>query len=340
MANADRNPFKGPVSKWFGQLLNDIPREKAAFGGVPSLSQMSKWYNRPGIDLAKSWWANLTPEERLIEFAGILTPSAKGVKAVKPLQRSLFPIGMKIKKALQPYVNIITRKQPEDIIDLVPIRKGEALAPTTGFGKKGGIGPRKSEAIGAPFADPNQEFVTAEHFWYPKKHKFKKGMHPETKKITEINKAVEEFLSPYRSAPPTELQIKYPHKLDPVRHLGEPTQEFFEIYGGKSLKPKTERLNFKQWLLEQQSIQKKARQRGDLGGGITGFISDPGKRLAKRMKNVRYEGIQEGFPDEGIPNIHLFTALKGPAKGATFGIEKLDADELAKTLAEKMQEFK
>ncbi len=77
-------------------------KPKAPFGGVPSISQMPRTQERSGLDVARSYWANLSQEEKLMEFVDLLAPGpaklGAGVKAVLGAAKGVPLVGAILRK--------------------------------------------------------------------------------------------------------------------------------------------------------------------------------------------------------------------------------------------------
>ncbi len=84
--------------------------------------------------------------------------------------------------------------------------------------------------------------------------------------------------------------------------------------------------------------------RGQLPGEMRMFLEEAsevtGESIAKKIGGIRYEGVMEGLPEAGIPNVYQFTALKGPSKGGTFSAGSLDLEDVKKALGKQEETWR
>ena len=325
----------------FNKTLEDAA-SKGLYGGEPSLSQMPRWSERPGLNLLRSYWANLANDEKLMELVDILMPGPSKVAApaakvggglLKSLSTLPFFAGM-VKKNFR--LLDILESGHKNIRSLYRQMNKQSWAKQDVARIEAAIAKAKDASWIPPINKagyPRQPGVRSYYSDLPQ------GTSPEpvTKTPIRIKPGVWEEHKirpkPSGTAKIVESFLENFPQIEPKLGSGGVKAPYFG--------PEKKRVPFDQWLKKERMQIKKKRAAGDLGGLHikTKTPEAIGRKLAEQLKTVRFEGIQQGLIDAGIPDMALFTALKGPAKGTTFSVEKLTMEALRKKLQQKAKAF-
>ncbi len=373
-------------------------KPKAPFGGVPSISQMPRTQERSGLDVVRSYWANLSQEEKLMEFVDLLAPGpaklGAGVKGVLGAAKGVPLVGAILRKDALKQLG----RQFRYWVGRTKIERGivEAEAAVHGFPnilptvdpskkmiKELMQGVQKIPQKELDFVDEIALGIEPERFGsfaprvgkspvlenLPSRVEF--SVSPRLPSGEGVNTVLHEIAGHARIAgTPGLKKLLGGQEEGVVRRFADALAPFVEqaVKEGRKLNPKVPKLMLRKAIglsASEDALQRvkaaggpsdiaerlvtrieEARRtlRGQLPGEMRMFLEEAsevtGESIAKKIGGLRYEGVMEGLPEAGIPNVYQFTALGGASKGGTFSAGSLDLEDVRKALGKQEETWR